>query len=215
LYTDETVTDDSVAILTVDLTDFDDAIEAVDKKVDDLTTLVGEIPTDTEGKAKADSVIAYAEKIAQEAKDAATYDDSALTARVKSNEDAITVLNGESTTEGSVSYKVAQAVASIVADAPEAYDTLKEIATWISTHSESASAMNEKIVANESAISDLEKLVGTLPEDKASDVETIVDYINSVVKGLSDGDIADLKTRVTKLEDVEAISSEEIEDLFK
>ena len=43
-------------------------------------------------------------------------------------------------------------VAKIVADADESFDTLKEIADWISTHSESASAMNSQISANKNAI---------------------------------------------------------------
>ena len=37
--------------------------------------------------------------------------------------------------------------AKIVADAPTSYDTLKEIADWISSHADSASAMNSAIVA--------------------------------------------------------------------
>lgn len=41
----------------------------------------------------------------------------------------------------------AEEVAKIVASAPESFDTLKEIADWISTHSSDASAMNSAIVA--------------------------------------------------------------------
>lgn len=36
-------------------------------------------------------------------------------------------------------------MASIVADAPEAYDTLKEIADWIASHPEDTTAMNTAI----------------------------------------------------------------------
>ena len=60
-----------------------------------------------------------------DAQTAATYDDTEVKASIKANSDAITVLNGSG--EGSVSKQVADAVAAIVADAPEAYDTLKEI----------------------------------------------------------------------------------------
>ena len=41
----------------------------------------------------------------------------------------------------------AEEVAKIVASAPESLDTLKEIADWISTHSDDAAAMNSAIVA--------------------------------------------------------------------
>ena len=44
-------------------------------------------------------------------------------------QEAIDILNG--TGEGSVKYTVADAVATIVAHAPEDFDTLKEIADWI------------------------------------------------------------------------------------
>ena len=44
-------------------------------------------------------------------------------------------------------------IAEIIANAPEDLDTLKEIADWISTHEDSASAMNTAILANKTAIS--------------------------------------------------------------
>ena len=112
-----------------------------------------------------------------EAKESATYDDTAVKASIKANTDAITVLNG--TGEGSVSKQVADAVASIVADAPEAYDTLKEISDWISSHAEDASVMNSQINTNKLDIASLKALVGTLPEGVAS--TTVVEYIAEVV----------------------------------
>ena len=44
-------------------------------------------------------------------------------------------------------------IAQIIAEAPENLNTLKEIADWISTHEDSASAMNTAILANKTAIS--------------------------------------------------------------
>jgi len=204
---------------------------------------------------------------------AAKYDDTQVKADIKSNADAIKTLNGNAQTEGSVSKQVADAVAKIVAEAPEAYDTLQEIATWISTHEGSASAMNQSIQTNKTDIANLVKLVGSLPE--GSESKTIVEYIDSkvggvdftsaiatakqeaitaaatdaktkadtaetnaktyadglavnyepkgAVKELADGqvatnksDIAELKTKVTALEDVSyvAITNEEINALF-
>ena len=71
---------------------------------------------------------------------------------ISANSSAIATLNGDKTTAGSVAYQVAQAIAAVVASAPEDFDTLKEIADWISSHSESASAMNMQISANKTAI---------------------------------------------------------------
>ena len=44
-------------------------------------------------------------------------------------------------------------IAQIIAEAPENLNTLREIADWISTHEDSASAMNTAILANKTAIS--------------------------------------------------------------
>ena len=44
-------------------------------------------------------------------------------------------------------------IAQIIANAPDDLNTLKEIADWISTHEDSASAMNTAILANKTAIS--------------------------------------------------------------
>jgi len=70
----------------------------------------------------------------------------------EANADAIETLNGDKTTEGSVAYQVAEAIAEVVANAPESLDTLKEIATWIEDHAGSAAEMNADIQANTKAI---------------------------------------------------------------
>lgn len=192
------------------------------------------------------------------------YDDTELKAKVTANEGAIAVLNGEG--EGSVKKQVNDAVAKIVADAPEAYNTLKEISDWISSHADDASAMNSQITTNKNDIAALKTLIGTLPEGTAS--TTIVEYIaeaidaskddltdaiaaakseaistaatdattkadkaledaktyaNSVVKELSDGQVAANKTNIetlqTKVNELDsanytAITTEEINGLF-
>ena len=48
---------------------------------------------------------------------------------------------------------IEEQIAEIIAEAPENLNTLKEIADWISTHEDSASAMNTAILANKTAIS--------------------------------------------------------------
>ncbi|MDE6678372.1 MAG: hypothetical protein K2K02_04960, partial [Ruminococcus sp.] len=52
-------------------------------------------------------------------------------------------------------------VAEIVSNAPEDFDTLKEIADWIESHEDSASAMNSAISANTTAINNkVDKISG-------------------------------------------------------
>ena len=94
---------------------------------------------------------------AKSAADAAQDDVDALTENVQANTSAIATLNGTGT--GSVQKQVADAVAQIVADAPEAYDTLKEISDWISSHAGDASEMNSSIQQNAADIGELETAV--------------------------------------------------------
>ena len=138
---------------------------------------------DMEGLEFYDSLIKA--KIATDIK-ASEYDDSALKTKVTANETAIGILNGEG--EGSVKKQVNDAVAKIVSDAPEAYDTLKEISDWISSHADSASAMNSQINTNKTDISALKTLIGELPESAES--TTIVAYIAEAI-GTSQSDLTD------------------------
>lgn len=160
----------SITIPETDLTEVNKAIKAVKDVVDKLD---GE---DTvEGSVKAQIKALKTEIEGQIT--ASGYDDTEVKKSIKANTDAIGILNG--TGDGSVDKKVADAVASIVADAPAAYDTLKEISDWISTHTEDASAMNSSIQTNKTDIANLAKLVGTLPE--GDDAATIVAYIDKKV----------------------------------
>lgn len=151
--------------------------------VDALEAKVGTVPADK-------TVV----QMISEAQTAATYDDTALKNRVSATETAIDTLNG--TGAGSVKKQVADAVAGIVADAPEAYDTLKEISDWISSHASDASDMNSKISANESAIATLNgsdttagsvaKAVKDAQDDLQANIDTKVDKVTG--KGLSTND---------------------------
>ena len=112
------------------------------------------------------------------------FDDTQLKASIKANTDAITVLNGEGT--GSVKKTVADEIAKVVGDAPESFDTLREISDWISSHSESAAAMNSAIQTNTSDIANLAALVGQLPEGAVA--TTVIDYIAEAI-GTSSSDL--------------------------
>lgn len=163
----------SITIPETDLTEVNKAIKAVKDVIDKLD---GE---DTvEGSVKAQIKALKTEIEGQIT--ASAYDDTEVKRSIKANTDAIGILNG--TGDGSVDKKVADAVASIVADAPAAYDTLKEISDWISTHTEDASAMNSSIQTNKTDIANLARLVGTLPEGE--DAATIVAYIDKKVRAV-------------------------------
>lgn len=84
------------------------------------------------------------------------------TKRIEANETAISTLNG--TGDGSVKKAVSDGIAEVVSDAPESFNTLKEISDWISGHENDASAMNSAIKDNKNAIT-------TLQTDKADKTE--------------------------------------------
>lgn len=83
-------------------------------------------------------------------------DKGGLVKQVADNKAAIDKLNGTSTEEGSVAYQIAR----VVAGADESYDTLKEIADWISNHSTDAASMSSQINTNKSDIAALKEKVG-------------------------------------------------------
>lgn len=147
-----------------------DAVKAIADKLDGEDTIEGSVKAQIKAlKTELEGQITASE-----------YNDTEIKKSIKANTDAIGVLNG--TGDGSVDKKVADAVASIVANAPAAYDTLKEISDWISTHTDDASAMNSSIQANKTDIANLAKLVGTLPEGE--DSATIIAYIDKKVRAV-------------------------------
>ena len=73
------------------------------------------------------SVVTYVNEKITDVNDAA----NTLAGKVTANENAITLLNGSKDTKGSVANTVTNEIAKVVAKAPEAFDTLKEIADWI------------------------------------------------------------------------------------
>ena len=126
------------------------------------------------------------------------YDDTAIKALIKGNTDAINTLNG--TGAGSVSQAVADGIATVVANAPDSFDTLKEIADWITEHADSAATMNSQITTNKNDIAALQTLIGQLPE--TPEATTIIDYIQKYVaeKMASSEDMANVKARLTTAE---------------
>lgn len=118
---------------------------------------------------------------------------------IKANTDAIAVLNGDKTTEGSVAYQIAAVVAGANAD----FDTLKEIADWIAAHPDSVATINAAIKGNTDAIADLKELVGT---------DSVADQIAAAIEDLNIGDYAKAADLEDAIEDITA-NADAIEEL--
>lgn len=99
-------------------------------------------------------------------------DKSGLVKQVADNKAAIETLNGDKNVAGSVAHQIAE----IVAGADESFDTLKEIADWITTHKTDATTMNSQINTNKDDISALKTKVGDT---------SVADQIDAALK---DGD---------------------------
>lgn len=159
-------------------------------KAEDTTNLAA-------AKAYTDEEIAKVNTAASDLTDRVT----AVEGKASANETAIGVLNGDETTVGSVKKTVADAVAKIVADAPESFDTLKEISDWISGHADDAAAMNSAIQTNSSAITALQTLIGSLPEGiTATDVVGYIAEAVAAEKARAEGVEGGLDTRLQAVE---------------
>lgn len=172
----------------------DAAIAAAKKAGDDAQADVDAL------KAKVGTVPAektVVEMIA-DAQAAATYDDTALVGRVTTVEGKVATLVGDDASKSARTI-ASEEVAKIVAGADTAYDTLKEIADWISSHKTDATAMNSAIVA-------LEAIVDGIGDTKAGEKATVVEYVTDAIAALKIGDYAKaadltaLAGRVTTLE---------------
>ena len=172
---------------------------SVKKAVKDASdTINAKIGTVTEGKTVVQMI--------EDAKTASTYDDTEIRGLIQDNADAIeahkTAIDSKVTTlVGADTDKSVRTIANeelaaqlIPENAKESLNTLTEIAAWIQSHPDDASAMNADITA-------LQTLVGTIPEGAtASD---IVNYIKELVeaeKTRATGIESGLDTRLSSVE---------------
>lgn len=105
------------------------------------------------------------------------------------NKAAIETLNSDAQTEGSVEYKIAQFISAYLeqdeGDPNNKFDSLKDLVNWAEQHETDVANYGTDIAANKKAISDLETLIGELPEGiVATDV---IGYIQELhAKALTD-----------------------------
>ena len=77
--------------------------------------------------------------------------------------------------------QIAIEVSNIIAEAPESFDTLKEISDWITGHVESAAEMNSRINSNKSDIDKIKnKLSGIEESGNTSIYKTMFDLVRPI-----------------------------------
>ena len=120
-------------------------------------------------------------------------------------------------TKSETDTKITEKVSEIVSDAPEDFDTLKEMSDWIATHEGSAAEMNSAIQDNVADISNLQtskvdKVSGKslISDSEIERLSSVNNYDDTSIKA----DISNLQTsKVDKVSGKSLISDSEIERL--
>lgn len=141
-------------------------------------------------------------------------------AAVAALQSLIDILNSDSNVDGSVRKTVAEAIARVVAGAPEDLDTLKEIADYIASDktgaAQLAAAISQLQTLTEKHTSDIAGNAAGVAENKAaaaanaSDIETLKKYNDGAearIKSLEDGKAATEYVDIKNLTVAEAIVS--------
>ena len=171
----------------------DAAIAAAKKAGDDAAAAVTTLKNG-EVKANADAIDAINNKIGtipdgktvaqaiEDAKAAATYDDTAVKGLIKSNKDAIDVLNGGDTIEGSVAKSVKDAINDFSTKISEdgTVNTFKELVDYVAAHGSEYTDAIADIAVNKSAIDTL----------KGTGAGSVSKAVNDAIEGLHIGDYA-------------------------
>lgn len=152
-------------------------------------------------------------------------DIEALQTTVGQHTTTLNTLTADAETPGSIEHTVSEAIAAVIANAPEDFDTLKELADWISTHGAEAAQMNTRITGLRTDVNDLldrmqvaendiDALEGRM-DTAESDIDDLQDDINTLNGDAStEGSIAykiaqsltPINTRLRDVEDDTAIA---------
>lgn len=135
------------------------SVEAIDEKVD----IVDERLTKAIGDENARALAA----------------EEALNTKVTGNTQAIAVLNGDATTDGSVLNTISNELAALLNN-DTSINSIQALVDWADEHAEDYLELQQNVNANAKAIEELEAIVGALPEGtQATDV---IGYIQEMVK---------------------------------
>lgn len=149
--------------------------------VEGLTSIVAGVQTNVDNLAQA--VVnnkAEAKSDVEAEATARTEADDALRERIVANEGAISTLNGDASTEGSVLNTINDVLTQLVGDGTQStIDSLTELVEWANEHNTDVVEMNNQITKNKTDISALNTLLGTLPEGITS--TTVIAYIAEAV----------------------------------
>lgn len=133
-----------------DGTDVEASLVAVAQKLENLQTTLTTLTTqiqELEENAAARQVILTALQEASQSHDTALSTLNTKTATLEESsttqQAAIDTLNGSG--DGSISKAVTDGIGSVVANAPETFDTLKEIADWLEAHEDDAADLVARI----------------------------------------------------------------------
>lgn len=182
--------DNAAAALETFKTEITSASAALNQKINNVDDKIGTI---SEGKTVAQAI--------EDAKTAATYDDTALVGRVTAIEEDYLKGADKTALETAINKEKGRLDtflnAAEVGDA--AVDTLKEIQTYISTHGEAADEMVKNIAANKAAI-EAEATTARAAEKKNADAITKLNGAADIEGSVSNkvmGAIADLQLDAT------------------
>lgn len=155
----------------------DASMEALTKRVDAAETSVSTL-SDKVGTVPAGKTVV---QMIEEAKTAATYDDTAVKADIKKNADEIGVLNGSG--EGSVDKKITDAFNDFATKVSDdgVVNSYKELIDWAATHGAEAATMAGEITA----LKNILKGIGG-----AGESATVVAYVTKAIENLKIGDYA-------------------------
>ena len=192
---------EAIADSVYDDTEVRELIAAAKGAADAVAAKVGEVPEDK-------TVIDLIADAKAEAIEAATYDDTQVKADIKANADAITAhkesidgvvttLVGEDTGKSVRTIANEELAAQLLSGEADAdFQTLQQLAAWLEDHPEDVAAINL-------AITNLQNLVGTIPEGATA--TDIVGYIQEVVaaeKARAEEVEGDHEERIAALEEV-------------
>ena len=100
-------------------------------------------------------------------------------AKIKENADKMATKEDLDITTAQIKEQILTEISGIIADAPESFDTLKEISDWISTHEGSAATMNSSIAANTKAIEEINSKLSNI-EIGSSIFKSLFDIVRPI-----------------------------------